>query len=184
MPRPPFSSPLRPTCAFVCLCAPCSVLGLPALCRPSCVGSAPMPFNAGPLLMSSDAGLDLMPSDVGPAPMPSDAGLVPDNCWVCSRAEDTTRTLHGLGGIASSSELLHAGECPWSLPGHGQRCSPWVHFVSAICCCGVLLLVYVCFTLRTSCWCCWFWLLLQGKIGGDLCAPYCIATRVAAALVI
>ena len=56
--------------------------------------------------------------------------------------------------------------------------------VSAICCWGVLLFVYVCFSLRTSCWCCWFRLFLQGKMGGDLCAPYCIAARVDAALVI
>ena len=70
-----------------------------------------MPLDVGPVLM---------PGDAGPAPMPLDAGPVPDNCWICIGAEDTTRTLHGLGGIALSSVLLHAGECPWSLSGHGQ----------------------------------------------------------------
>ena len=52
--------------------------------------------------------------------MPSDGGSVPDNWCVCTRTKDTTRTLHGFGGIAPSSELLHAVECPWSFPGDGQ----------------------------------------------------------------
>ena len=42
--------------------------------------------------------------------------------------------LHGLGGIASSCVLLHAGECPWSLPGLGIDA---VH--GSICVCHLLL---------------------------------------------
>ena len=54
------------------------------------------------------------PSNVGSVLLPSDAGPALD------QVEDTTWTLHGLGGMASSCRLMQSGERPWSLAGQGQ----------------------------------------------------------------
>ena len=71
--------------------------------------------------------------------------------------------------MASSSGLLHAGDYPGPLPGHGAVMQSMAD--SANCCWGVLLFVHVCFTLHTSCW----WLLVVvasvGKRGARYCAP-------------
>ena len=176
--QPPFSSPLRPVCAFACLRlhrALCLAYLLPVV--PFILGLlssdlAACPYCGGPpetevhLLWDCPrwqtqraAWLPLVQAEAAQLPalaLPLSwlvclraTGLLPAalvrpeevdllfcplmlGLYRCplmlgryqitggyARAVDTTWTLHGLVGIESSSELLHAGECPWSLPGHG-----------------------------------------------------------------